>query len=79
MSGPKAFAPRTVTVVWGEGKPRVYAETRELSMVEDVEVGPDGEPTITFRRPNGEAEHLVLDEEIRQLRASGLAAIRRSG
>ncbi len=79
MSAPKAFAPRTVTVVWGEGKARVYAETKELSMVKDVEVGQDGEPKVTFRKPKTEAEYLILDEEIRQLRASGLASIRRSG
>jgi hypothetical protein len=76
---PKAFAPKTVTVVWdGSGSVRVYADTRELTMVRDVVVDDDGRPNITFRRPETEAEGLLLDEETRQLRDSGFAAIRRS-
>jgi len=76
---PKVFAPRTVTVVWGEGgRARVYADTRELTMVKSVTVSDDGEPNITFRRPKTEQEHLLLDEEMRQVRSSGMATVRRS-
>jgi hypothetical protein len=78
VPSPKAFAPRTVTVVWGDGAARVYVETRELSMVESVEVDAGGEPKVTFRSPRSESEGLILDEETRHLRSSGLASIRRS-
>lgn len=73
---PKVFQPGTVTLVLGPAGVRAYVGATEITMVGSVKVDLD-EVQIFTRKPNTEAEHLRLDEEVRVARSCGLVKVRR--